>query len=46
MWRLRNAVAIPNLFQHCVRPFHQQDATRPGYRKILVFFVVELSSPS
>ncbi|KAF7300076.1 hypothetical protein MKEN_01330700 [Mycena kentingensis (nom. inval.)] len=35
------AVAFPNLYQHQVSPFRLQDATKPGTRKILVFFLVD-----
>jgi hypothetical protein len=36
-------IAFPNLFQHCVSPFKLVDPSRPGYRKILVFFLVDPS---
>jgi hypothetical protein len=38
-------IAFPNLFQHRVSPFKLLDPTRPGYRKILVFFLVDPSIP-
>lgn len=34
-------VAFPNLYQHQVQPFNLEDPTKPGYRKILVFFLVD-----
>ena len=34
-------VAFPNLYQHRVQPFHLEDPTKPGHRKILVFFLVD-----
>ncbi|KAM0791914.1 hypothetical protein ACM66B_004168 [Microbotryomycetes sp. NB124-2] len=35
------AIAFPNIYQHCVAPFELQDKSRPGHRKILVFFLVD-----
>ena len=34
-------VAFPNILQHRVEPFRLADPTRPGHRKILVFFLVD-----
>ncbi|KAI0729142.1 hypothetical protein C8Q72DRAFT_337124 [Fomitopsis betulina] len=34
-------IAFPNLYQHLVSPFRLADPTRPGHRKILVFFLVD-----
>jgi hypothetical protein len=34
-------IAFPNLLQHQVQPFQLTDPTKPGYRKILVFFLVD-----
>uniref|UniRef100_A0A914CZ16 Uncharacterized protein n=1 Tax=Acrobeloides nanus TaxID=290746 RepID=A0A914CZ16_9BILA len=34
-------IVFPNLFQHKVEPFELVDKTRPGHRKILVFFLVD-----
>ncbi|KAI9060687.1 hypothetical protein FKP32DRAFT_1577366 [Trametes sanguinea] len=34
-------VAFPNEYQHRVEPFTLADPTRPGYRKILCFFLVD-----
>jgi hypothetical protein len=34
-------LAFPNTYQHQVQPFELVDKTRPGYRKILVFFLVD-----
>lgn len=36
-------VAFPNILQHRVGKFRLADATRPGYRKILAFFLVDPS---
>ena len=33
-------IAFPNIYQHRVRPFQLIDTKKPGYRKILVFFLV------
>nr|KAJ3422301.1 hypothetical protein HK105_000296 [Polyrhizophydium stewartii] len=33
-------IVFPNTFQHQVQPFELADPTRPGFRKILVFFLV------
>ncbi|KAK4046574.1 hypothetical protein OIV83_005944 [Microbotryomycetes sp. JL201] len=35
------AIAFPNIYQHCVSPFELQDKSKPGHRKILVFFLVD-----
>ncbi|EPS38527.1 hypothetical protein H072_7739 [Dactylellina haptotyla CBS 200.50] len=37
------AIAFPNVFQHQVQPFKLTDPTKPGYRKILVFFLCDPS---
>ncbi|KAF3928731.1 hypothetical protein AA313_de0207408 [Arthrobotrys entomopaga] len=37
------AIAFPNIFQHQVQPFELIDKTKPGYRKILVFFLCDPS---
>ena len=34
-------IAFPNLYQHLVSPFRLADPTKPGHRKILVFFLVD-----
>jgi len=34
-------IAFPNLLQHQVQPFELVDLQKPGYRKILVFFLVD-----
>ena len=34
-------VAFPNLYQHQVQPFHLEDSTKPGHRKIIVFFLID-----
>ena len=34
-------IVFPNIYQHCVAPFSLQDVTKPGQRKILVFFLVD-----
>ncbi|WP_030857031.1 DUF4246 domain-containing protein [Streptomyces sp. NRRL F-2747] len=36
-------LAFPNILQHRVSPFRLTDATRPGHRKILAFFLVDPS---
>ena len=33
--------AFPNIYQHLVSPFSLRDKTKPGHRKILVFFLVD-----
>ncbi|KAJ6256441.1 hypothetical protein Dda_8942 [Drechslerella dactyloides] len=35
------AIAFPNIYQHQVQPFKLVDNTKPGYRKILVFFLCD-----
>lgn len=35
------AIAFPNLWQHQVSNFSLLDPTKPGHRKILVFFLVD-----
>ncbi|KAJ7691589.1 hypothetical protein B0H17DRAFT_1159769 [Mycena rosella] len=35
------SIAFPNLYQHRVSPFKLSDPTKPGLRKILVFFLVD-----
>ena len=37
-------VAFPNIYQHRVQPFSLIDPSKPGHRKILVFFLVDPSS--
>lgn len=34
-------IVFPNVYQHRVAPFKLVDKTKPGYRKILVFFLVD-----
>ncbi|KAI0719901.1 hypothetical protein C8Q72DRAFT_899738 [Fomitopsis betulina] len=34
-------IVFPNLYQHLVSPFQLRDPTKPGHRKILVFFLVD-----
>lgn len=34
-------IAFPNIYQHLVSPFCLEDVTKPGHRKILVFFLVD-----
>ena len=34
-------IAFPNVYQHCVQPFELADPSKPGYRKILCFFLVD-----
>ncbi|KAG9073104.1 hypothetical protein KI688_000891 [Linnemannia hyalina] len=39
-------LVFPNIYQHEVQPFELQDPTRPGTRKILVFFLVNPEEPT
>ena len=39
--KTHRCVAFPNLYQHRVQSFHLEDPTKPGHRKILVFFLVD-----
>ena len=39
--KAHRCVAFPNLYQHRVQPFRLEDPTKPGHRKILVFFLVD-----
>ncbi|KAF9779818.1 hypothetical protein BJ322DRAFT_1167008 [Thelephora terrestris] len=39
--KAHRCVAFPNLYQHQVQPFRLEDPTKPGHRKILVFFLVD-----
>jgi Protein of unknown function (DUF4246) len=41
--RAGRALAFPNILQHYVDPFRLADPSRPGHRKILVFFLVDPS---
>jgi hypothetical protein len=34
-------IVFPNIFQHQVQPFFLKDEAKPGYRKILVFFLCD-----
>ena len=34
-------IVFPNIYQHCVSPFELVDHSKPGHRKILVFFLVD-----
>ena len=34
-------IAFPNIYQHRVAPLQLEDPTRPGMRRILVFFLVD-----
>jgi hypothetical protein len=38
-------IVFPNLYQHKVAPFKLVDPTKPGVRKILVFFLVDPATP-
>jgi len=38
-------LAFPNIYQHKVSSFELKDATKPGHRKILVFFLVDPTTP-
>ncbi|KAK6515954.1 hypothetical protein TWF281_004545 [Arthrobotrys megalospora] len=37
------AIAFPNIYQHQVQPFELIDKEKPGYRKVLVFFLCDPS---
>ena len=39
--KTNRCVAFPNLYQHQIQPFHLEDPTKPGHRRILVFFLVD-----
>jgi len=39
--KTHRCIAFPNLYQHQVQPFHLEDPTRSGHRRILVFFLVD-----
>jgi len=39
--KTHRCVAFPNVYQHQVQPFRLEDVTKPGHRKILVFFLVD-----
>ena len=41
MTKQDRCVAFPNIYQHLVSPFRLVDPTKPGHRKILVFFLVD-----
>mmetsp|Transcript_6264 Transcript_6264/g.15100 ORF Transcript_6264/g.15100 Transcript_6264/m.15100 type:complete len:594 (-) Transcript_6264:147-1928(-) len=43
--RNRRCITFPNLFQHKVSGFELKDRTKPGHRKILVFFLVHPFEP-
>lgn len=34
-------IVFPNIYQHKVAPFRLADATKPGFRKIIAFFLVD-----
>ncbi|OMJ20164.1 hypothetical protein AYI70_g4280 [Smittium culicis] len=36
-------ITFPNIYQHKVQPFEPLDKTKPGFRKILCFFLVDPS---
>lgn len=38
-------LAFPNVLQHRVYPFHLQDPSKPGHRKILALFLVDPHVP-
>ena len=39
--KTHRCIAFPNSCQHQVQPFRLEDPTKPGHRKILVFFLVD-----
>ncbi|KAI0429081.1 hypothetical protein F5Y09DRAFT_311426 [Xylaria sp. FL1042] len=34
-------LAFPNVFQHCVSPFHLVDPTKPGHRRFIALWLVD-----
>jgi hypothetical protein len=38
-------LAFPNTYQHKVAPFELENASRPGHRKIVCFFLIDPSKP-
>ena len=41
MTKQDRCIAFPNIYEHRVSSFQLADPTRPGHRKILVFFLVD-----
>jgi len=41
----KRCIAFPNIYQHQVAPFKLVDPKKPGFRKILVFFLVDPTKP-
>ena len=41
----KRCIAFPNILQHRVSPFSLQDPSKPGYRKIVVFFLIQPKYP-
>ena len=39
--KTHRCIAFPNSYQHQVQPFRLADPTKPGHRKVLVFFLVD-----
>lgn len=39
--KTHRCIAFPNLYQHRVQPFRLEDPTKPGHRKIIVFFLID-----
>ncbi|KAI8895686.1 hypothetical protein BC833DRAFT_600370 [Globomyces pollinis-pini] len=39
--KLGRCIVFPNKYQHQVQPFELKDKTKPGHRKILVFFLID-----
>ena len=39
--KTHRCIAFPNLYQHRLQPFGLEDPTRPGHRRVLVFFLVD-----
>ena len=39
--KTHRCVAFPNSYQHQLQPFRLADPTKPGHRKVLVFFLVD-----
>ena len=43
--RGNRCIAFPNILMHQLSPFRLTDDTKPGYRKILVFFLIDPAIP-
>lgn len=43
--RQNRVITFPNVMQHRVNPFHLEDPSKPGHRKILALFLVDPHQP-